>query len=155
MTESIQSRLTELGITLPKVVAPIANYLPYTRAGQLVFVSGQLPMLDGSLLHTGKVGEAVDLEQGDACARQCALNVVAQVQAACGGDLDRVQRVVKITGFVASPPSFTDHPSIVNGASDILVEIFGDIGRHARAAVGCPALPLDAPVEVEAVFEVS
>jgi enamine deaminase RidA (YjgF/YER057c/UK114 family) len=153
MTISVNDRLIELGITVPQIVPPIANYALFVRTGALLFISGQLPMSNGALVHTGKVGATVSVEEGIASARQSALNVVAQIKAACGGDLERVQRIVKITGFVASTPDFTNHPGVINGASDLLVEIFGEKGRHARAAVGCPSLPLDSPVEVEAIVE--
>ncbi|MFL2771633.1 MAG: RidA family protein [Rhodospirillaceae bacterium] len=155
MISSIQNRLKELGLILPKVEVPVANYLPYTQSGSLIHVSGQLPTLNGALIFTGKVNGSVSIEQGIECARQCAINIVSQVNAACDGDLDRVTSIIRITGYVASPPSFTNHPQIVNGASDCLVSIFGDKGRHTRVAIGCSSLPLDAPVEVDAVFEVS
>ena len=146
---SIEERLTELGIVLPTPAAPLANYVPYTREGKLLIVSGQLPMgLDGKLAHTGKLGGGVSLEDGVAAARLCAINCLAQVQAAAGG-LDAVRQILRLGGFVKCTPGFTQQPQVINGASDLMVEVFGDKGRHARAAVGSNALPFDAAVEVE------
>jgi enamine deaminase RidA (YjgF/YER057c/UK114 family) len=150
----IVKRLESLGITLPPVVKPVANYLPYVRTGNLIFTAGQLPLANGHLLHAGLLGADVSIEQGNACARQCAVNILAIAQAATG-DLSKIRRIVKIVGFVASAPGFTDQPKVVNGASDLLVEVFGDIGKHARSAVGMVVLPMNAPVEVEAVIEVA
>jgi enamine deaminase RidA (YjgF/YER057c/UK114 family) len=150
----IVKRLESLGITLPPVVKPVANYLPYVRTGNLIFTAGQLPLANGQLLHAGLLGAGVSIEQGNACARQCAVNILAIAQAATG-DLSKIRRIVKIVGFVASAPGFTDQPKVVNGASDLLVEVFGDIGKHARSAVGMAVLPMNAPVEVEAVIEVA
>jgi enamine deaminase RidA (YjgF/YER057c/UK114 family) len=150
----IVKRLESLGITLPPVVKPVANYLPYARTGNLIFTAGQLPLANGHLLHTGLLGADVSIEQGNASARQCAVNILAIAQAATG-DLSKVRRIVKIVGFVASAAGFTDQPKVVNGASDLLVEVFGDIGKHARSAVGMAVLPMNAPVEVEAVIEVA
>lgn len=147
-------RLAELGITLPEAPAPAAAYVPVVRTGDLLFVSGQVAAADGSLVATGKVGAAVDLETAQRCARQCAINLLAQLQAALG-DLSKVRRVVKLTVFVASDPSFTSPHLVANGASELLGEVFGDAGRHARSAVGAPVLPTDTPVEVEAIVEVS
>ena len=155
MTTSIAKRLEELGIELPDAAAPVANYVPFCRAGTLVFISGQLPLENGSLLYTGLVGDTVEAGDAVKAARQCAINIIAQLQSACGGDLDRVQRIVKIGGFVAARPDFTDYPIIINGASDLMVDVFGERGRHARAAVGCPSLPLNAPVEIEAIASIS
>lgn len=155
MTGKFDARLAELGYDLPEAVAPIANYVPFVLSGSLVFISGQLPLKDGQLLCAGKVGASISIEEAVIAARQSALNIIAQLKTACGGDLDRVKRVVKLGGFVAAGPAFTDHPKIINGASDLMVDVFSDIGRHARAAVGCPSLPLDAPVEVEAVIEIA
>jgi enamine deaminase RidA (YjgF/YER057c/UK114 family) len=148
-----ETRLSELGLNLPEVVAPVAAYVPTARTGNLVWTSGQLPMVDGSLPATGKVGAAVDAETAKNLARTCALNALAAIRAEIG-DLDRVRRVVKVVGFVASDPSFTGQPGVINGASELLGEVFGDAGRHARSAVGVAVLPLDAPVEVEVVVEV-
>ena len=145
-------RLAELGLTLPVVAAPAGSYLPAVRSGNLVFTSGQLPVVDGALSATGKVGADVTPEQAKELARTCALNGLAAVDALVG--LDAVVRVVKVVGFVASLPAFTGQPGVVNGASELLGEVFGDAGQHARSAVGVAVLPLDAPVEVELVVEV-
>jgi enamine deaminase RidA (YjgF/YER057c/UK114 family) len=150
---SVSARLAELGITLPPVVAPVAAYVPAIRTGSLVFTSGQVPMRDGALAATGKVGAGVSPEDAYDCARTCALNALAAVDALVG--IDSVVRVVKVVGFVASVPEFTGQSQVINGASELLGEVFGDDGRHARSAVGMAALPLDAPVEVELVVEVS
>lgn len=151
---TIEERLRELGITLPDPSAPAANYVPFVRSGTTLYVSGQVSRdADGPIL--GRLGDGVDVAAGAAAARTCAIQLVAQVRAACGGDLGRLVRVVKLTGFVNSAPGFTDQPKVVNGASDLLVELFGDRGRHARSTVGVAALPLGAAVEVEGVFEVA
>jgi enamine deaminase RidA (YjgF/YER057c/UK114 family) len=155
MAAHIRARLTELGITVPVAQPPVATYVPFVRTGNLVIVSGQLPMAHGKLAFAGKLGESVSLEDGQAAARQCFLNVLAHVNTACDGDLDRVVRVVRLGGFVACAPSFSQHPAVINGASDLAVAIFGDAGRHARAAVGVTSLPLDAAVELEAIFEIA
>ncbi|MGH8959959.1 MAG: RidA family protein [Jatrophihabitantaceae bacterium] len=147
------ARLADLGLALPPVAPPVAAYLPAVRSGSLVFTSGQLPMVDATMAATGKVGGAVTAEQAKALARTCALNALAAVHALVG--LDSVVRVVKVVGFVASAPEFTGQPGVVNGASELLAEVFGDAGRHARSAVGVAALPLDAAVEVELVVEVA
>ncbi|MDT5147246.1 MAG: hypothetical protein QOC58_1891 [Mycobacterium sp.] len=149
---SASARLGELGVTLPDVVAPLASYVPAVRTGDLVFTSGQLPMEGGKLVATGKVGAGVTLEEAKAMARTCALNALAAVDALAG--IDAVTRVVKVVGFVASAPGFNGQPSVVNGASELLGEVFGDAGAHARSAVGVSELPLDAPVEVELIVEV-
>jgi enamine deaminase RidA (YjgF/YER057c/UK114 family) len=149
---SIDARLAELGITLPKVVPPVAVYIPAIVSGNLVFTSGQLPMVDGVLPATGKLGAGVSAETGADLARQCALNALAAVESVIGS-LDRVTRIVKLVGFVASDPSFTGQPGVINGASTVLGEIFGDAGVHARSAVGVSVLPLDSPVELELVVE--
>ncbi len=146
------ARLAELDLTLPSVVAPLAAYVPAVRTGSLVFTSGQVPMTDGRLAVTGKVGGAVTPEEAQALARTCALNALAAIDALVG--LDSVVRVVKVVGYVASTPEFTGQPAVVNGASELLGEIFGAAGAHARSAVGVASLPLDAPVEVELVVEV-
>ena len=147
----VEARLAKLGITLPEVVPPLAAYQPTARTGTLVFTAGQLPARDGEMLAVGKLGGDVSDEQGYECARQCALNALAAVKAEIGS-LDDVKRVVKVVVFVASTPDFTGQPQVANGASDLLGEVFGEAGRHARSAVGVPVLPLDAPVEVEVVF---
>jgi len=148
-----EERLAELGLTLPPVVPPVAAYVPAVRNGNLVWTSGQLPMVDGKMPATGKVGADVDADQAKDMARTCALNALAAIKAEVG-DLSAVRRIVKVVGFVASAPDFTGQPGVVNGASELLGEVFGDAGRHARSAVGVAALPLDAPVEVELVVEV-
>lgn len=151
---TVSQRLAELGIRLPDVVPPVAAYVPAKAHGDLVFTAGQLPMVSGALPAMGKVGDAdglVPAEDAKSYARQCALNAIAAAAAAVGG-VDRLTGVVKVVGFVASVPEFTGQPGVINGASDVLGEIFGEAGRHARSAVGVPVLPLDAPVEVEVVF---
>jgi enamine deaminase RidA (YjgF/YER057c/UK114 family) len=148
-----EERLRELGVDLPAPAAPVAAYVPCVRTGNLVYVSGQVPSVDGKPTHLGHLGDDVDLEAGRAAARTCAVNVLAALKAELG-ELSRVRRVVKVTGFVASTPGFTDHPKVVNAASELFGEVFGDAGRHARAAVGMAALPLGVPVEVEAIVEV-
>jgi enamine deaminase RidA (YjgF/YER057c/UK114 family) len=150
----IEAKLTELGIILPEPVAPIANYVPFVQSGPLLHVSGQVS-LDASGGIKGVVGEAVDLDTGKRAARLCAINLLAQMKAACGGDLERVLRVVKLGGFVQAGPAFFDIPEVINGASDLMVEVFGDLGRHARSAVGVYRLPRDFAVEVDAVLEIS
>ena len=150
---AVEDRLAELGVTLPQVAAPVAAYVPTARSGNLVWTSGQLPFVDGKLSATGKVGAEVDADTAKSLAQTCALNAIAAIAAEIG-DLDRVRRVVKVVGFVASDPSFTGQPGVINGASEFLGEVFGDRGRHARSAVGVAVLPLDAPVEVEVVVEV-
>lgn len=145
--------LAELGLSVPEVVPPVAAYIPSLRTGNHVFTSGQLPMKDGALLSTGKLGGEVSPEEGIAAAQQCALNALAAVKAEIG-DLSLVKRVVKVTCFVASTPDFTAQPSIANGASELLGKVFGDAGRHTRSAVGVSVLPLDAPVEVEIIVEI-
>jgi enamine deaminase RidA (YjgF/YER057c/UK114 family) len=154
MSEEIYARLREHGITLPMPAAPAANYVPFALAGGLLTISGQLPIENGALAVTGKLGGGVSLEDGQRGAKLCAINILAQAQAALG-DLGRIQRCVRLGGFVASTPDFTDQHKVVNGASDLIAAILGDAGKHARAAVGVAALPMDAAVEVEALFAVS
>ncbi len=154
MTGTIDKRLEELGIELPTPAAPIANYVGFVRTGRLLFVSGQLCLASGELVARGKLGAQVSLEQGHAAARASAVNVLAQVRAALG-DLDKVIRVVRLGGFINSTPDFVDGPKVMNGASDLMVAVFGDKGRHARTTVGVASLPVDAAVEVEGTFEVS
>lgn len=149
---SYNARLKELNINLPVPNPSVANYVPYKQIGNLVYISGQLPLKDGKIACRGTLGESVDLQEGQEAARLCAINILAQLKIACGGDLDRVVECVRLGGFVCSTPTFTDHPKVVNGASDLMVEVFGDHGRHARAAVGCASLPLGVAVEVEALF---
>ena len=150
----VEERLAAAGITLPQAAAPVASYRPWMFSGNLLFVSGQLPLQDGKLLATGRLGENVSLEEGRACAKLCAINCIAQAKAALNGDLERVELVVKLTGFVAATADFTEHPQVINGASELMALAFGESGQHARAAVGCSSLPLGAPVEVEAIFHV-
>ncbi len=149
---SIEARLKELGITLPEPAAPVAAYVPVVVAGGLAHISGQLPFVDGALV-TGRLGEDVSLERGAEAARACGLMILAQAKAALGS-LDRVERVVKLGAFVSSAAGFTDQPKVANGASELMAEVFGDAGRHARSAVGVPVLPLNAAVEVDAVLAV-
>ena len=148
-----EERLAELGLTIPDVAKPVAAYVPAVRVGAFVYTSGQLPMVDGSLAATGKVGGEVDADQAKHLARVCALNALAAIRAEVG-ELSSISRVVKVVGFVASTPDFTGQPGVVNGASELLGEVFGDAGVHARSAVGVASLPLDAPVEVELIVEV-
>ncbi|MEO3869752.1 RidA family protein [Nonomuraea sp. B12E4] len=149
-----EQKIVELGLTLPAVAAPAGAYLPAVRSGDYVYTSGQVPVVDGKLAQTGKVGAGVTLEEGAALARICALNALAALKSEVG-DLSRIVRIVKVTVFVASDVSFTEQPKVGNGASDLLAEVFGDLGRHARSAVGVAVLPLDSPVEVEVIAEVS
>lgn len=153
MTKDIDARLAELGLSLPEAPAPKANYVPFVVSGNFVHVSGQLPQGPDGLIR-GKLGADLEPEQGAEAARYCALALLAQARAACGGDFSRLRRVVKLTGFVNSTPDFTDQPKVVNGASDLLVEILGDAGRHARSAVSAAALPLGVAVEIEGIFEI-
>ncbi|MCI4660854.1 MAG: RidA family protein [Neomegalonema sp.] len=153
MAGIIEARLQELGLSLPDAPAPAANYVPFQRSGNQLFISGQISAGPDGLI-TGKLGADFSVEQGQAAAKACALALIAQARAALGGDLDRVAQVVKLGGFVNCTADFTDHPKVINGASDLMVAVFGENGRHARAAVGCSALPLGVAVEIEAVFEV-
>jgi enamine deaminase RidA (YjgF/YER057c/UK114 family) len=153
MTNSIANRLLELGIEIPVAAAPAANYLTFARVGNLVFTAGQLPLIDGKLMMTGVLGRDLDASDGQKAARQCAINILAQLQAAIG-NLENIVRVVKITSFVASTHDFTTQHLVTNGASDLLVAVLGDKGKHARSAVGVASLPLNAPVEIEAIVEV-
>ena len=150
----IDARLAELGITLPAVATPVAAYVPAMTSGNLLFTAGQLPFVDGALLATGKVGAEVSAAKAAELARVCALNALAAAHSVLGS-LDKVTRVIKVNGFVASSPNFIGQPQVLNGASEVLAEIFGDIGQHARAAVGVAVLPLDAPVEVDLILEIS
>ena len=154
MAGQIDAKLAEIGLSLPAPMPPIANYVPYAVSGKLVAVSGQVPAIDGRIGWTGKVGGTVSVEEGQAAARQCLVNVLGHLKAACGGDLDRVVRVVRLGGFVAAAPEFTAHAQVMNGASDLAVAVFGDAGRHARTTIGVPSLPADAAVEVEGLFEI-
>jgi enamine deaminase RidA (YjgF/YER057c/UK114 family) len=153
MASKIDDKLKSLGITLPELAAPVANYVPFTISGNTLYISGQLPGAGPSLVK-GTLGKGMTVEQGRDAAKLCAISILAQAKAALKGDLDRVVRCLRLGGFVASTAEFTDHPKVVNGASDLIVEVFGDAGRHARAAVGVAALPLGAAVEVDAIFEI-
>jgi enamine deaminase RidA (YjgF/YER057c/UK114 family) len=153
MAGRIKARLAELGITLPSGAAPVANYVPYVISGNLVFVSGQVTIGPSGLEYVGIVGKDFDVAAGQKAARLCALNIIGQLDKATNGDLDRVKRIVKVTGFVNAVPGFDKHPEVVNGASDLLVEVFGEAGKHARAAVGAGSLPRNVAVEVEAIAE--
>ncbi|MGC9369480.1 MAG: RidA family protein [Paracoccaceae bacterium] len=153
MSGTYESRLAKLGVTLPDAPAPAANYVPFVKSGDLVFVSGQVSMKDGAFV-TGKLGEDMSVEEGAAAAKTCAIGLLAQVKAACEGDLDRLVRVVKLTGFVNSTPEFGDQPKVINGASDFLVEALGDAGRHSRSAVSAASLPFGVAVEIEGIFEI-
>lgn len=155
MAGKIDARLKELGITIPDGVAPAGNYVPAVRSGNLVFVAGQIPLEGGKPQFIGKLGREFKVEDGQKAARLCAINIVSQLRAALGGDLDKVKQIVRVGGFVNAVPDFTDQPQVVNGASDLLVQIFGDAGKHARAAVGVSSLPRGVAVEVEAVAEVA
>ncbi len=155
MAGTIDARLSELGIELPEAATPVANYVPYIITGNLVFVSGQVAIANGEIQYSGKLGDTVSIEDGQKAARLCGSNLLAQLKAACGGDLDRVTQVVKLGGFVNATPDFTDQAQVINGASDLMVEVFQDKGKHARAAIGCVALPLGTAVEVDGIFEIS
>ncbi|RFC62425.1 RidA family protein [Fulvimarina endophytica] len=153
MTHPIETRLQDAGVTLPEAAAPAANYVPFVTYGSLLQTSGQLPLDAGKLTATGKLGAGVSLEEGRKAAKFCAINILAQTKAAIGGDWNKVERLLKLTVFVASDAGFTEQHKVANGASDFLAEILGESGPHARSAVGVPSLPLDAPVEIEALFE--
>lgn len=155
MSGSIETRLADLGIELPQPAAPVANYVPFVISGGQVFVSGQIPLVDGKPQFVGRLGDSLTIEQGQQAARICGINLLAQLRNACRDDWSKVRRVVKLGGFVACTPDFAQTPQVINGASDLMVEVFGDIGRHARAAVGVSALPLGVAVEIEAVFEIA
>jgi enamine deaminase RidA (YjgF/YER057c/UK114 family) len=154
MAGTVEKKLASLGITLPTPAAPIANYVPFTRSGNLLIVSGQICYgADGKLVAKGQLGAGVSIEDGEKAARACAVNLLAQVKGAIG-DLDQIKRVLRLGGFINSAPGFTDGPKVMNGASDLMVQVFGDKGRHARTTVGVSALPADAAIEVEGLFEV-
>jgi enamine deaminase RidA (YjgF/YER057c/UK114 family) len=154
MTGRIEARLKELEIELPRPATPVANYVPFTTFGNLVIVSGQICAWNGALRFVGKLGETISIADGRDAARLCALNILAHLRVACGGDLDQVRCCLRLGGFVNCTPDFTDMPQVINGASDLMVEVFGDGGRHARAAVGVSSLPAGVAVEVEATFEI-
>jgi enamine deaminase RidA (YjgF/YER057c/UK114 family) len=155
MAGKIDAKLQALGIALPTPMAPIANYVPFVRAGDLVFISGQIPAVDGKVAVTGRVGAGLSVEQGQHAARLCFINILVHLKAACEGDLDRVRQVVRLGGFIAAPAEFTQHAPVMNGASDLAVEVFGDAGRHARTTIGVPSLPADAAVEVDGIFRIA
>jgi enamine deaminase RidA (YjgF/YER057c/UK114 family) len=155
MAGDIDRKLQELGIALPSPMAPIANYVPFVRSGDLVFISGQIPALDGKVAVTGKVGDGVTIDQGQLAARLCFINILVHLKAAAGGDLDLVRQVVRLGGFIAAPAGFTQHAQVMNGASDLAVAVFGAAGRHARTTIGVPSLPADAAVEVDGIFRMA
>ena len=153
MTGKIEARLDELGIELPQAPAPAANYVPFVVTGNLVFVAGQITIWNGEVRYVGKVGGEFNIDEAYQAARLCGLNLIAQAREAAGGDLERIKRVVKLGGFVNATPDFTDHPKVINGASDLMAEVFGDAGKHARFAMGAASLPLGVAVEVDGIFE--
>ncbi len=152
---SLKDKLAGLGYELPDAPTAYASYVPYVVSGNLVFVAGQIPFLNGEKMHTGRLGEDLSIEQGVEAAKACALNILAQANAAADGDWSRVTRCVKLGGFVNATADFTDHPAVINGASELIVKVMGDAGKHARFAVGAPSLPLDVAVEIDAVFEIA
>jgi enamine deaminase RidA (YjgF/YER057c/UK114 family) len=154
MAGRIEQRLAERGIVLPPAMRAMANYVPYTVTGKHVWVAGQGPFLDGKLHYNGRLGANLTVDDGRACARIVGLNILAQVKAACDADLDKVVRCVKLNGFVNSTPDFTQHPEVINGCSELMIEVFGEAGRHARVAVGAPTLPMGTSVEIDAIFEI-
>lgn len=155
MAGKVEARLKDLGIVLPAPPAPVASYVPFVVTGNLAFISGQVTVAADGLKYVGTIGKELTLEDGKAAARLCAINVLAQAKAAAGGDLDRIKRCVKVTVFVNAIPGFAQHPEVANGASDLFVEVLGDAGRHARAAVGAGSLPRNVAAEVEAIFEIA
>jgi enamine deaminase RidA (YjgF/YER057c/UK114 family) len=154
MANAIDAKLEELGVTLPQAAAPAANYVPYVQSGNQLFVSGQLPIVGGKLSHTGQLGAGVSVSEAQEAAKNCAINILAQAKAALGGDLSRITRVVRITCMVSSTPDFHEHHLVANGASNFLADVLGDAGKHARAAYGVAALPLNAAVEIDAILDV-
>ncbi|MFT4182254.1 MAG: RidA family protein [Rhizobium sp.] len=155
MSDAIEGRLKELGIVLPQAAAPAANYVPYVISGNLLYLSGQLPMENGKIAVTGHLGKDVDVAGGQRAAELCAMNILAQAKAALGGDLGRIKRLIKLNGFVASVPEFVEQHLVINGASNLLANVLGEAGKHARAAVGMAALPLNAAVEIDAILEIA
>lgn len=155
MSDAINSRLKELGITLPQAAAPAANYVPYVISGNILYLSGQLPIEDGKVAVTGHLGRNVDVATGQRAAELCAINILAQASAALGGDLGRIRRIIKLNGFVASTPDFVEQHLVINGASNLIASVLGEPGKHARAAVGMASLPLNAAVEIDAVMEIA
>lgn len=154
MPSAIDARLAELGLELPPAAAPVANYVPFVIEGRLLAISGQIPLTAEGPRYLGRLGDTLSLEEGHAAARLCGLNIIAQARAALDGDLDRVRRIVRLGGFVAATPGFTDHPKVINGASDLMVEVFGEAGRHSRAATGAVSLPLGVGVEIDALIAI-
>ncbi len=155
MSDQIATRLSEMGITLPEAAAPAANYVPYVISGNLLTISGQLPLEGGKVAVSGHLGKNVDVATGQRAAELCAINILAQAQAALGGDLGRIRRVIKLNGFVASTPDFIEQHLVINGASNLIANVLGEAGKHARAAVGMAALPLGAAVEIDAIMEIA
>ncbi len=151
---TIHEKLAALGFSMPQAAAPAANYVPYVISGNMLFIAGQIPFLNGQPLHRGRLGDDMDVDKGVAAAQACALNILGQVDAAMGGNWGRVKRCVKLGAFVNCTPDFTDHPRVVNGASDLMVAVLGESGKHARFAVGAPSLPLGVAVEIDAIFEI-
>ena len=155
MTGHVVTRLTQQQIELPQATVAVANYVPFVLSGNTLYISGQITVWNGDLRYQGKLGKSVSVDEGYQAARLCGLNLLAQLKSACGGDLDRVTRVIKLGGFVNCSPDFTDHPAVINGASDLMVDVFGDSGRHARFAVGASGLPLGVAVEIDGTFEIN
>ncbi len=155
MESALERKLAEMGHALPAAAAPAANYMPFVVSDGLILVSGQLPMRDGAIAYKGRLGDGIEVEEGQDAAALCALNLLAQAKNACDGDLNRLGRCLKLGGFVACTPDFTDHPKVINGASDLIADAMGEAGRHARFAVGAASLPLGASVEVEAIFSLA
>ena len=155
MNSNVESRLTEHQIELPRTTSSVANYVPFVLSGNTLYISGQITVWNGDLRYQGKLGKDVSIDEGYQAARLCGLNLLAQLKSACGGDLDRVVRVIKLGGFVNCSPDFTDHPAVIDGASDLMVKVFGDVGRHARFAVGASNLPLGVAVEIDGTFEIN
>jgi enamine deaminase RidA (YjgF/YER057c/UK114 family) len=155
LSDTFSERLQAMGLELPRAAAPAGAYVPWVRSGALLFVAGQLPVWNGELRYRGRIGTDLTLTQGQAAARLCALNVLAQVRDACAGDLSRLQRAVRLNGFVQTSPDFSDHPQVLNGASDLLLALLGDAGRHTRVAIGAVSLPRGAAVEIDGIFELA
>ena len=155
MSGRIENRLINQNILLPKATKTVANYVPFTKSGNSIYISGQITLLDGDLMYKGKVGDDISTDQGYQAARICGLNLLTQLKLACQGDLDRVTRVIKLGGFVNCTPEFVEHPKVINGASDLMVSVFGDAGRHSRFAVGVTSLPMGVAVEIDGLFEIN